>query len=294
MKPINVCVACDNNYAKYAGVVIASVLASSDKDDILHFYVLDGGIEEESEADWIVCYVAELKRDQINGDKLVSVKISETAENLAKERLTGRPLWYVLGECDFYGYTLKVDERVLIPRPETEELVMYACDFIKAEHRVLDLCTGSGAIALAVQKKTGAKVVAVDVSKGALSVAEENCKKHNVNVSLIHSDMFENVKGKFDFILSNPPYIKNADISALQSEVKDYEPMLALDGGKDGLDFYKIIAKEAKNYLKEGGMLFLEVGIDQAQDVKKLLAKNYSVDVIKDINGIERIIKAVL
>lgn len=256
--------------------------------------LLNGKIDESSEADWIVCFATGLNRNEISGEKLISVKMSETAENLAKERLSGRPLWYVLGECDFYGYTLKVDERVLIPRPETEELVMYACDFIKAEHRVLDLCTGSGAIALAVQKKTGAKVVAVDISKGALSVAEENFKKHEAVVSIVHSDMFENVKGKFDFILSNPPYIKNADIETLQSEVKNFEPSLALDGGKDGLDYYKIIAKEAKNYLKEGGMLYLEVGIDQAQDVKKLLSKDYKVDIIKDINGIERIVKAVL
>ena len=254
----------------------------------------DGGIEEESEADWLVCFATGLKRNEINGEKLVSVKMSENAERLAKERLLGRPLWYVLGECDFYGYTLNVDERVLIPRPETEELVMHACKLIKPEHRVLDLCTGSGAIALTVQKKTGAKVVAVDVSKGALSVAQSNCEKHDANVSLVHSDMFENVKGKFDFILSNPPYIKNADISTLQSEVKNYEPMLALDGGKDGLDFYRIIARDAKNYLKTGGTLFLEVGIDQAKDVKNLLNKDYKVEIIKDINGIERIIKAVL
>lgn len=256
--------------------------------------LLEGGIEETAEADWIVCFATGLKRDEITGEKLISVKISETAERLAKERLSGRPLWYVLGECDFYGYTLKVDERVLIPRPETEELVMHACKLIKSEHRVLDLCTGSGAIALAVWKKTGAKVVATDISKGAISVASENFKRHGASVTAIHGDMFENVKGKFDFILSNPPYIKASDVDGLQNEVKNYEPKLALDGGKDGLDFYKIIAKQAKSYLKDGGTLFLEVGIDQAQDVKKLLIKDYKVEIIKDINGIERIVKAVL
>ncbi|MBQ7373156.1 MAG: peptide chain release factor N(5)-glutamine methyltransferase [Clostridia bacterium] len=256
--------------------------------------LLSGGIEEISEADWIVCYASGLNRGEIKGEKLVSVKVSETAERLAKERLSGRPLWYVLGECDFYGYTLKVDERTLIPRPETEELVMRACDYIRPEHRVLDLCTGSGAIALAVAKKTGAKVVASDISKGALAVAEENFKKHDVNVSVIHGDMFENIRGKFDFILSNPPYIKNVDIAELQNEVKNYEPNLALDGGKDGLDYYRIIAQQAKDYLKKGGMLFLEVGFDQAQAVKNLLVKNYTVEIIKDINGIERIVKAVL
>ncbi len=254
----------------------------------------EGGIEESAEADWIVCEATKLKRDEISSDKLVSVKMSEAAEDFARQRLTGRPLWYVLGTCNFYGYDLKVDERVLIPRPETEELVMHALKTVKPTDRVLDLCTGSGAIAIAVQKESGARVVASDISAEALAVAKENVLKHGASVTLVKSDMFAEFKGKFNVIISNPPYIRQGDINGLQKEVKDYEPVSALDGGRDGLDFYKIIASEAKNYLAEGGALFLELGVGQAEQVKAMFSKNYKVEIIKDINQIDRIIKAVL
>ena len=256
--------------------------------------LLEGGIEESAEADWIVCEATSLKRDDITSEKLVSVKMSETAEEYARQRLTGRPLWYVLGTANFYGYDLKVDERVLIPRPETEELVMHALKVIKPSDRVLDLCTGSGAIALTVCKESGAKVVASDASSDAIAVAKENFAKHDANVTLVKSDMFAELKGKFNVIISNPPYIRKDDVENLQSEVKNYEPTSALDGGKDGLDFYRIIATQAKDYLTDGGVLFLELGIGQAEQVKAMLAKNYKVEIIKDINQIDRIIKAVL
>lgn len=256
--------------------------------------LLEGGIEESAEADWIVCEATSLKRDDITSEKLVSVKMSETAEEYARQRLTGRPLWYVLGSANFYGYDLKVDERVLIPRPETEELVMHALKVIKPSDRVLDLCTGSGAIALTVCKESGAKVVASDISNDAIAVAKENFAKHDANVALVKSDMFAELKGKFNVIISNPPYIRKDDVANLQSEVKNYEPTSALDGGKDGLDFYRIIATQAKDYLTDGGVLFLELGIGQAEQVKAMLAKNYKVEIIKDINQIDRIIKAVL
>ena len=256
--------------------------------------LLNGGIEEEAEADWIVCEATSLKRDEINSDKLVSVKMSETAEEFARQRLSGRPLWYVIGNCNFYGYDLKVDERVLIPRPETEELVMHALKVVKPTDRVLDLCTGSGAIAIAIQKESNARVVASDISGDALAVAKENVLKHQANVTLVKSDMFTEFKGKFNVIVSNPPYIKKDDITSLQSEVKNYEPITALDGGKDGFDFYRIIAEKAKDYLTQGGALFLEVGIGQAEQVKAMLSKNYKVEIIKDIYQVDRIIKAVL
>lgn len=256
--------------------------------------LLNGGIEEEAEADWIVCEATSLKRDEINSDKLVSVKMSETAEEFARQRLSGRPLWYVIGNCNFYGYDLKVDERVLIPRPETEELVMHALKTVKPTDRVLDLCTGSGAIAIAIQKESNARVVASDISSDALAVAKENVLKHQANVTLVKSDMFTEFKGKFNVIVSNPPYIKKEDIASLQSEVKNYEPITALDGGKDGFDFYRIIAEKAKDYLTQGGALFLEVGIGQAEQVKAMLSKNYKVEIIKDIYQVDRIIKAVL
>ena len=249
---------------------------------------------DESDAEWLICHVTGLNRSELSSEKLVSAKEIDKINDLKAQRLTGRPLWYVLGDCDFYGYTLKVDERALIPRPETEELVLKAVELCSEDSKVLDLCTGSGAIALVIKAKTGASLTASDFSENALSLAKENFDKHGLEVDLIQSDMFEKIDGKFDLIVSNPPYIKTEDISSLQPEVKDFEPRSALDGGADGLDFYRVIARDAKARLTSGGALLLEVGINQAEDVKALLEVDYRVEIIKDINGIDRIIKAVL
>ena len=253
----------------------------------------ENGIDQ-SDAEWIVSLVSGLKRSELSLEKIISAKNIDKINAYAKERLSGRPLWYIIGDVDFYGYTVKVDERVLIPRPETEELCQKAIEEIKAEHSVLDLCTGSGAIALVIKSNTGASVTASDLSDGALEVARENFSSHGLDIALIKSDMFTSIEGKFDVIVSNPPYISPKDIEALDSEVKDHEPYSALYGGEDGLDFYRIIAREAKAFLKEGGKLFLEVGINQAEEVKVLLEVDYQVEIIKDINGIDRIVKAVL
>lgn len=255
----------------------------------------NGGIDEKSDAEWIVCSATGLKRSELENNKtIVQPTHVKKAFETAKQRAAGRPLWYILGDADFYGYTIKVDERVLIPRPETEELVSFAAEEIKPESRVLDLCTGSGAIAIAIKLKTAANVTASDVSDGALEVAAQNAENNNADITFVKSDMFAEIDGKFDVIISNPPYIPAADIEGLDKSVKDYEPHLALDGGADGLDFYRIIAKNALNKLLDGGKLFLEVGIGQAEDVKKLLeqAGFKAVEIKKDLSGIERMIKA--
>lgn len=255
----------------------------------------NGGIDEKSDVEWIVCAATGLKRSELEKNKtIVQPTHVKKAIETAKQRASGRPLWYILGDTDFYGYTIKVDERVLIPRPETEELVAFAAQEIKPESRVLDLCTGSGAIAIAVKLKTSANVTASDISECALELAAQNAENNKADVTFIKSDMFAEIDGKFDVIISNPPYIPAADIEGLDKSVKDYEPRIALDGGADGLDFYRIIAKGAVNKLNEGGKLFLEVGIGQAEDVKKLLeqAGFNTVEIRKDISGIERMIKA--
>ena len=165
--------------------------------------------------------------------------------------------------------------------------------FEDKDKKVLDLCTGSGAIAIAVQKESGAQVTATDISNEALSLAGENAIINCAQIDFIQSDMFENVpKEKFDVIISNPPYIKRQDILSLQKEVKDFEPNLALDGGEDGLDFYRIIAKNCKQFLNENGVLLLECGIGQAQQIKALF-DDQKVEIINDYEGIERIIKVV-
>ena len=255
----------------------------------------DAGVEEDAETDWIFCEVLHVKREQlaeISKDKLLSPSQVEKIDSLVKERATGKPLSYVLGTADFYGYILKVNENVLIPRPETELLTEKVIAEVKDGDTVLDLCTGSGAIAITLAKKTKATVMASDISENALALAGENAEKLNAQIQFIHSDLFKNIEGKFRIIVSNPPYIKSGDLSSLQAEVKNYEPVLALDGGEDGLDFYREISKQAPDYLEAGGILFLEIGEGQAEAVSEMLAKSFSVTVYPDYAGIDRMIRA--
>ncbi len=255
----------------------------------------ENGIEEDAEAEWIVSLSLGIKRDEVNTDNLVSVKNAEKIYALTDERITGRPLWYCVGDTDFYGYRIKTDERALIPRPETELLVENALKCIDETKTVLDLCTGSGAIAVAVSKETGACVYASDISIDALKLAKENEEINNAKIKFVLSDMFETFDSeKFDVIISTPPYIKSEDIKGLQKEIRDFEPISALDGGEDGLHFYRIIAKDAPKFLNKGGILFLECGIGQAEEIKQMLKDFSQIDIIKDYENIDRIIKAVL
>ncbi len=255
----------------------------------------ENGITEEAESEWIISICLDIKRDQVFTDDLVMPKDIDKINKIVSERISGRPLWYCIGNTDFYGYIIKVDERVLIPRPETELLVENAIKDISSSSKVLDLCTGSGAIAIAVKKQTNASVFAVDISDGALELASENAKENSAEITFIKSDMFESLKGeKFDVVISNPPYIKSQDVLTLQKEVKDFEPQLALDGGDDGYKFYQIIADNIKDYLTDNGILFLECGINQAEQICDMLVGFKRKEIIKDYNGIERIVKAVL
>ncbi|MBQ3235710.1 MAG: peptide chain release factor N(5)-glutamine methyltransferase [Clostridia bacterium] len=256
-----------------------------------------GGVKEPSDAEWIVARVSGIARSQIKSKATsVTKEQNDLAISYAKKRAEGIPLAYVFGDADFYGYTFKVSDCVLIPRPETEELCMHAIKEIKRNDAVLDMCTGSGAIAVTVQLKTGAIVSAVDISDNALSIANENAKNLGANVNFINSDLFTSVDGKYDFILSNPPYIKSSDMKDLQLEVAK-EPSLALDGGEDGLDFYKKLASDSYKHLNDGGIIYLECGINQAGEIARLfeqVGKYGDIQIIKDVNGIERIIRVVL
>ena len=253
------------------------------------------GITETAEAEWIVSLSAGIKRDEANGNAILSEDALSKIDGIVNERITGRPLWYCFGDVDFYGFTIKVDERVLIPRPETELLVETALKDVNVGTRVLDLCTGSGAIAIAIAKKSGAKVVATDVSEAVIDLASENARLNGAEIDFRLSDMFGGLCGeKFDVIVSNPPYIKSGDISGLQKEVKDFEPRVALDGGADGLSFYRIISESAANFLNENGVLILECGKDQMRGIKELFKDFKDVRIIKDLEGIDRILRAVL
>lgn len=254
----------------------------------------DYGITEKAESEWIVSIALGIKRDEVYSDDLVSAEKVEKVNEIVAQRITGRPLWYCIGDADFYGFTIKVDERVLIPRPETEILVDTALKYIDSGKTVLDLCTGSGAVAIAVQKKTGARVSATDVSDKAIELAKENAALNDAEIEFVTGDLFAAVENrKFDVILTNPPYIKSADIETLQTEVKDFEPKLALDGGADGLSFYKRIFAEARNYLNDGGVIIAECGAGQAEEIKRIAADKFSVSVVKDYENIDRIIVAV-
>ena len=219
-----------------------------------------------------------------------TTKINEIVE----KRLTGRPLWYIIGDVDFYECNIKVDERALIPRPETEILAQNAANAVEEGDKVLDMCTGSGCIAISVAKQCKNKkvsVTAVDVSDAAIMLARENANYNSVDINFIQSDLFERVHGRFNLIVCNPPYIKSSEIANLQREVRDFEPRIALDGGDDGLEFYRRLARDIPRYIVRGGMLMLEVGEGQAAEVLKLFEKREYAMVVKDFEGVDRFLK---
>lgn len=259
----------------------------------------DNGIEED-EAEWIFALKLGIPKSAVaTTEKILKVAEAKEILKIADERLTGRPLWYIIGDADFCGYTIKVDERVLIPRPETEELAVLTINAAEEGNHILDLCTGSGAIAIAVYKELEkynrkCKVTAVDVSADALELAKENAQLNGAEIRFVESDLFTKLRGRFDIIVTNPPYIPTEVVDGLQREVKDHEPRLALDGGADGLNIYRRIAEEAKKYLVRGGTLIMEVGEGEAAEVVKLFKGiSYSM-VIQDFNGIDRYVKIVM
>lgn len=224
-------------------------------------------------------------------------EVREKAEQMAQSRSKGMPLQYILGTWDFYGLTFCVDERALIPRPDTEVLVERAEALCRSHNyrTLLDVCTGTGCIAIALSKALGIHADAADISEAALSLCAENIARNGADVTPLHSDLFFAVTQKYGIITSNPPYIPTADIAELDDEVKDHEPMLALDGGADGLDFYRRIADRAKEYLQPGGALVLEVGVGQAQSVADLLKENgyASIRITPDYAGIDRVVEGI-
>lgn len=256
----------------------------------------ENGIDE-SDAEWLVSVKTGIARSELAGsDKILVPSRVRELDKIAGERLTGRPLWYILGDTEFYGYKIKVDERVLIPRPETELMTEQVLRTAEQGDKVLDLCTGSGCIAIALAKKGAEKeliVTASDISADALALAQGNAKRNGADIKFIESDLLEGVRGKFNIIVCNPPYIKSGDISGLQKEVQ-FEPKGALDGGEDGLDFYRRLAKEAPRHLVKGGTLFMECGIGQAQEIVKLFKKFDYTMVSRDYNDVERFVRAVL
>jgi len=236
---------------------------------------------------------------------------------LLKRRSGREPLQYILGYVEFYGLKIKVGKGVLIPRPETELLAEVAIKIVTSyklqvtsEYQdsslsILDLCTGSGCLALALAKEfPDAKVYGTDTSENAIRYAKQNAESNGIkNVTFLKGSLFKPIKElstnhfsliTFDLIVSNPPYIRKNDIKNLQPEIKDWEPVEALDGGEDGLDYYRTIIPESKGYVKEEGYLILEIGMGQSVDVRKLAVDSgfKEISLIKDYTGIERILIA--
>lgn len=214
---------------------------------------------------------------------------------LLSERLKHVPVQYLTGEQEFCGLKFAVRPGVLIPRPETELLAeaVFQCS---ADKRVLDMCTGSGCIAVTVAKLGSPSFVAAsDYSVEALSIARENASLQEAEVTFFHGDLFESVEGTYDIIVSNPPYIKSEVVDGLMSEVRDFEPRMALDGKEDGLYFYRRICAEAKAHLNSGGKLMFEIGYDQGETVPELLAEEgyTEIEVKKDYAGLDRMVFAV-
>ena len=257
-----------------------------------------------NEAELVLTHVLNCDRLSLYLNKDASLDTHKSAQvlQILKRRITGEPLQYILGTTEFMGYEFKVDPRVLIPRPETEILVSCAQDKLKstgkaAGSKILDLGTGSGCIAICLAKLfPQAEIWATDLSESALQLAQENARLHQVKIKFLAGDIFNalnNNSEKFDLIISNPPYICQVELSGLAKEIS-FEPVLALAGGLDGLDFYRRIISQAAGYLNIDGLLAMEVGANQAASVRQICGEhNFNVlAVIKDYNHIQRVVIA--
>ncbi|WP_317367887.1 peptide chain release factor N(5)-glutamine methyltransferase [uncultured Tyzzerella sp.] len=231
----------------------------------------------------------------LNSDYVLKEEEIKKFENFFNRRLKNEPIAYIIGKCEFMGMDFLLNNHTLIPRPDTEILVEKTIEIIK-EYKfktVLDIGTGSGAIAISLANYCNINIDALDVNDKALDMAKKNAKLNNVkNINFIQSNIFENVTNKYDIIVSNPPYIKTEIIKTLETNVKDYEPMLALDGGNSGLIFYEKITNNAFKYLNKNGYLLFEIGHDQAEEVKQIMEINNfcNITVLKDLSGLDRVV----
>ena len=257
----------------------------------------EAGVPEAELNAWYLfsrCFSLERSRYFLHQEEPAGEKECAEYRELLALRRTRMPLEYIIHETEFMGLPFSVDERVLIPRQDTEilaEELLKVCE----GRDVLDLCTGSGCIGISLAVLGSCRsVVLSDISTGALEAAGRNAERNGAVVSLVHSDLFENIRGRFDIIVSNPPYIPSGQIEFLMPEVRDYEPRTALDGEEDGLAFYRRIIKESRDFLRENGVLALEIGSDQGQAVSSLMERAgfCGIEIKKDLAGLDRIVLA--
>ena len=254
------------------------------------------------EARELVCYGSGKTKEEFFRDAplYVTPEIEKNILALVERHLNGEPVAYLIGEWEFYGLPLDVNESVLIPRPDTEVLVEQALEFVRGQGncRVLDLCTGTGCIGLAVAANAPeCRVLLGDISEAAVRICRQNIRRNNLTgqVTVMTMDALQpppRAIGEFQCIISNPPYIPRADIETLDSSVKDFEPHLALCGGEDGYDFYTAIIRQWKEALVFGGRLYFEVGIGQADTVLRMMrAEGFGdLEIIPDLHGIPRVV----
>ena len=245
---------------------------------------------------YLLAYVLGLSRSEffLRREEQLPEDQAARYHSLVEQRANHIPLQYITGSQEFMGLEFEVNEHVLIPRQDTELLVEEVQKECSGK-TVLDLCTGSGCIIISLARLGNiARATAVDISDKALELAVRNAKKHQVKVDFIESDLYEKVSGVFDIIVSNPPYIRTGEIEALMPEVRKHEPQIALEGGADGLIFYRRIIEGLRSHLTENGRVFFEIGCDQAEAVKQLLAQEGFEEIVvrKDFSGLDRVISA--
>lgn len=247
----------------------------------------------------LVQHILKIDRNKliIEREKEVEECKKEEYKNYIKEIVEGKPIQYITNNQEFMKLNFYVDQNVLIPQPDTETLVEEVLNMVDKNEKIkiLDMCTGSGAIGVSLAYYLNkSQITLADISNEAIKIAKVNAKKNKVQerTRFIKTDMFENIKEKFDIIVSNPPYIKTNIIHTLEKQVQN-EPHMALDGGEDGLEFYKILIEEAPKYLEKSGKLFLEIGYDQKQEVENLARQNGNyekIETIKDLSQNDRVI----
>ncbi len=257
------------------------------------------GVENETAESWFLMEAAcKINRSYylIHEQDEMGPEQEKAYLELTRRRCQRMPLQYLTGEQEFMGLSFYVNEHVLIPRQDTEVLVEEAIRIIRQDlpdAKVLDLCTGSGCIGISIQSFCpDVTVTGADISQEALQVAQKNAVRNQMPVQFIHSDLFAEISDTYDMIVSNPPYIPSEVIETLMPEVRDHEPMGALDGKSDGLYFYEKITRQSVEHLKEGGYLLYEIGHDQADAVSGFMKENgfYDIKVIRDLAGLDRVV----
>lgn len=282
----------------------------------VHDKLIKCGIEDASfKTDLLICHILNMSKTELllKYNQIVDQVTEESINKSLLDIINGKPIQYIINKQEFMGLEFYVDENVLIPQPDTETLVEEAIKRIYAMHKnnkqkikILDLCTGSGAIAISIDtyiknqieqgkmKNLKVEIVATDISEKAIEVAKRNAKLHNANIKFIVSDMFDNIyETDFDLIVSNPPYIETKTIPTLSKEVQN-EPHIALDGGEDGLELYRIIARQGFKYMKKEGSIIVEIGYNQKESIIQLFRKYreyVNIKCLKDLGGNDRLVE---